>query len=346
MYRLFLALSTSLLLLQGTGTRSVKTAPLDAVKLQAGTAQADQPAAEPEEARQLNQKAVQLYKEGKLDEALALAKRVLEIREKALGKNHQLVIEALINLAEINLSKSFYRASLALFERVLKYNEKQVGLDDSSNLVLLNKMAYLRYMVGDFVGAENHYKRSLAINEKFSDPESEEVAQAVYNLAEFYRFTDNYQKAELFYRRALDIRDKKLAADDPKLIRTVERYRCIFYQSDRLDKLKAFEAERSARSKSNNSDAAVDVINGRALSLPKPSYPTEAQLGRAKGIIVIKVTIDESGSVVKAENVCGGNAWLVRAATDAAYKARFSQTMLSGQPVTVTGLITYRFAMN
>lgn len=346
MIRLFLALFTSLLLFQGTGTQTVKTAFLDAATQQAAPAQTDKQAAEVEESRQLNQKAVQLYKEGKIDEALELAKRVLQIREKALGKDDQLVIEALINLAEINLSKSFYRASLALFERVLKNNEKQVGPDDSSNLMLLNKMAYLRYMVGDFVGAENNYKRSLSINEKIYDPESEEVAQAVYNLAEFYRFTDNYQKAEPLYMRALAIRDKKLAANDPKLIRTVERYRCVFYQSDRMDKLKAFEAERSARYKSNNTDATVDIINGKALSLPKPSYPTEAQLARAKGIIVIKVTIDESGSVVKAESLCGGNASLVRAATDAAYKARFSQTLLSGQPVKVTGLITYRFAMN
>src|SRR5829696_4138331 len=57
--------------------------------------------AELEEARTLNQKVVQLFREGKIDEALPPAKRVLQMREKALGKEHPLVMEAAINLAEL-----------------------------------------------------------------------------------------------------------------------------------------------------------------------------------------------------------------------------------------------------
>jgi TonB family protein len=345
MIRPFLTLFLSLLIFQSPQTG--KTAPpVFAFPGARPPAQTGPQDAEAEEAVQLNQKAVQLFKEGKIDEALVLAKRVLQIREKALGKDHQLVIEALINLAEINLSKSYYRASLSLYERVLKNNEKLVGPDDASNTVLLDKMAYLRYMVGDFVGSETFYKRLLTINEKIYGAESEQSAQSAYNLAEFYRFTDSYQKAEPFYRRALDIRDKQLSANDPKLIRTIDRYRCIFYQSDRMDKLKTFDAERRALDKSRNQDAPVEIINGRALSLPKPSYPPEARLRRTKGIIAIKVTVDKGGKVVRAESLCGGNTLLVIAATDAAYKARFTPTILSGQPVTFTGLVIYRFAFN
>lgn len=345
MARLFLALFTSLLLFQGA-----QTGRLVAAKQQAGTAQTDRQAAELEEARQLNQKAVQLFKEGKIDEALALAKRVLQIREKALGKDHQLVIEALMNLAELKLSKSFYREALPLYERMLKNNEKVAGPDDASNTVLLDRIAYLRYMIGDFVGSENYYKRSLSLNEKSSGSESEQTMQSIFNLAEFYRFTDNYPKAETFYRRALDIEDKKLALDDPKLIRTADRFRCLLYQSDQNDKLKAFDAERLELYKARDADSkkagsTAEVINGKALSLPKPEYPREAKAARVKGIIVVQVTIDESGKVIKAGSACGGNAWLVQAATEAAYKAQFSQTLLSGQPVKVTGLIIYRFPL-
>jgi TonB family protein len=345
MMRLFLAFFISLLLFQSAQTVETETGVAAGSGVQA--ARTGRQEAELEESTRLNQQAVQLFKEGKIDEAMTLAKRVLQMREKALGKDDQLVIEALINLAEINLYKGFYRASLSLYERVLKNNEKIVGPDDASNIVLLDKMADLRYMVGEFAASENYYKRSLAINEKSSGPDSEQNANSAYNLAEFYRFTGSYQKAEPFYRRALDIRDKKLPANDPKIIRTIERYRCIFYQSDRTDELKAFEAERQALYKSQNPSEPVEIINGKALSLPKPSHPTEARAVRAKGIIVVvKVTIDEGGKVIRAESMCGGNPLLVRAATDAAYKARFPPAMLSGQPVTFTGLVTYRFAFN
>lgn len=342
--RLFLSFFTSLLLLQITNTQAVNRARRYALHLDAVQEQSKNQAAELEEARELNQKVVRLYQEGKVDEALPIAKRVLQIRERALGKDHQLVIEALINLAELSLAQKSYRASLAFYERVLKSNEKLAGLDDPGNTVLLDKMAYLCYMSGDFRGAENYYKRSLSINEKISGGESDQVAQSAYNLAEFYRFTNNYQKAEPFYQRALGISDKTAARDDAKLLRTVDRYRCLFYQSDRMDKLKAFEETRRALYKSSDSGEPVNVINGKALSLPKPSYPQEARAARAVGIVVIRVTIDENGKVVNAEDMCGGNSWLVKAATEAAKSARFSQTLLSGQAVKVTGLITYKFA--
>ncbi len=347
MLRLSLALFACLLLPSSAGKRAVAiTATLSfEADSAAQDAQTTPQSAELEEARQLNQRVVQLFKEGKVDEALSLAKRVFAIREKALGKEHELVIEALLNLAELNLSKGDYGQSLSIFERILKSSEKQAGPLDASLVVLLDKMAYLRYMMGDFAGAENAYRRSLAIDEKIFSPESEQVAQSLYNLAEFYRFTSSYQKAEPLYQRALAIRDKTLALDDPRLTRTADRYRCLFYQSERMDKLKAFDAERSSRYKSDKEGGAVDIINGRALSLPKPPYPPEAKAVRAKGIVVIKVTIDESGGVVKAEDMCGGYSWLVRAATEAAFKARFSPTMLSGQPVKVTGLITYKFSL-
>lgn len=345
MLKTLLAFFAALLLLQSAGGTRAEKKRTALIEADSQEAQADRQSPELEEARRLNQKVVELYKDGKIDEALALAKRVLEIREKALGKEHPLVTEALLNLAELNLSKSYYRQSLAFYERILKNTEKQAGPDDASIIVLLDKMAYLRYMIGDFTGSENYYKRSLAINEKIYGPESEQSAQALYNLAEFFRFTNSYQRAEPLYRRALAIRDKTLKPDDPKLVRTSERFRCLLFQSEQPDKLKAFEAERLALYKSNNPDAPVEIINGKALSLPKPSYPPEAKAARAKGVVAIKVTIDESGSVIKAEDMCGGYSWLIKAAREAAFKARFSPTIVSGQPVKVTGVITYRFLL-
>lgn len=342
MARLLPTLLASLLLLQGAGSLAVERAPFGDPSA-FNPAQTSPQSAELDRAAQLNQKVVQLFKDGKIDEALPLAQQVLQIREKALGRDHQLVIEALLNLAELKLHKSFYRESRSLYERILKSNEKLAGPDDPSNIVLLDKLGYLSYMSGYFPEGEKYYKRSLALNEKVYAPESEQVAQALYNLAEFYRFTKKYQMSEPFYRRALEIRDKTLQPDDPKLVKTVERYRCLFYQTEREDKLKAFDEERAALYKSKNPDAPLDVINGRALSLPKPTYPPEARAVRARGVVVMKVTIDESGSVIKAESMCGGDAWLVRASTEAAMRARFTPTIVSGQPIKLTGIITYRF---
>ena len=84
------------------------------------------------------------------------------------------------------------------------------------------------------------------------------------------------------------------------------------------------------------------VLNGKAISLPKPGYPPIARAAHASGTVVVQVLIDENGSVVSAHAV-SGHPLLQAAAVGAAKQARFSPTKLSGQPVKVTGVIQYNF---
>jgi protein TonB len=84
------------------------------------------------------------------------------------------------------------------------------------------------------------------------------------------------------------------------------------------------------------------VLNGKAVSLPKPTYPPAARAVHASGAVQVQVLIDEEGRVISA-TPAGGNALLVPAAVAAARQARFSPTLLSGQPVKVSGIITYNF---
>src|SRR5262245_20221534 len=86
------------------------------------------------------------------------------------------------------------------------------------------------------------------------------------------------------------------------------------------------------------------VLNGTALSLPQPVYPDAAKRMRTSGVVTVDVVLDETGKVVSA-NATSGPPILRDAAVQAALKARFSPTKLSGQPVKVSGVINYRFAL-
>jgi protein TonB len=87
------------------------------------------------------------------------------------------------------------------------------------------------------------------------------------------------------------------------------------------------------------------VLNGKAISKPHPPYPPIAKAARASGTVTVQVTVDESGKVISAR-AAGGHPLLQQAAVQAAYQARFSPTLLSGQPVKVNGVITYNFVLN
>src|SRR6266850_2513277 len=47
------------------------------------------------------------------------------------------------------------------------------------------------------------------------------------------------------------------------------------------------------------------VLNGKAISLPKPAYPPIARQAHASGTVVVQVTIDENGNVISAHAVSG-----------------------------------------
>ena len=86
------------------------------------------------------------------------------------------------------------------------------------------------------------------------------------------------------------------------------------------------------------------ALNGRALSLPQPIYPDPARRARLSGVVTVELVVDETGKVISAQ-ATSGPAMLREAATQAAMKAKFSPTMLSGQAVKVSGTINYKFTL-
>jgi protein TonB len=86
------------------------------------------------------------------------------------------------------------------------------------------------------------------------------------------------------------------------------------------------------------------VLNGKAISKPQPPYPAIARAARASGTVTVQIVVDESGRVISAQAV-SGHPLLQQAAVAAARGARFSPTLLSGQPVKVSGVITYNFVL-
>lgn len=84
------------------------------------------------------------------------------------------------------------------------------------------------------------------------------------------------------------------------------------------------------------------VINKNAANLVAPAYPAAARAVKASGAVNVQVLINEQGNVVSAAAV-SGHPLLRQAAEKAARDSEFKPTLLSGQPVKVTGIIVYNF---
>lgn len=84
------------------------------------------------------------------------------------------------------------------------------------------------------------------------------------------------------------------------------------------------------------------VLQGKAMALGKPKYPAAARAVKAGGQVGVQVLIDVTGNVHSAAAI-SGHPLLRPAAEIAACSSRFTPTLLSGQPVKVSGVINYNF---
>ena len=87
------------------------------------------------------------------------------------------------------------------------------------------------------------------------------------------------------------------------------------------------------------------VLNGEAISLPKPAYPPTAVILNLQGSVKVQVTIDEKGQVISAK-AADGHPFFRLVSEQAARNARFRPTLLNDAPVKVTGVIVYNFKRN
>jgi TonB family protein len=297
------------------------------------------------EASRLSQQVVLLYGQGKFNEALPLARRALEIREKQLGPEHELVAVALKNLASLYLARKQYDDAVKLYQRTLSVYEKVFGPDDPKTADIFDSLGWSSYGAGDTATAERCLQRALAIREKALGPNSKEVGVTLYVLGQFYQRAGEYDKAADSYKRSVALREKILGPNNPQLAELLEECACSLAQdhkdpeaqemwrraSEILGKAKGYhDAERSV------------VIQGKATFRAEPVYPSDAKRKHVTGTVIVEVTVDESGKVIKARSLCGPDI-LLRASTEAAHKWRFSTTTLSGQPVKVIGTLTFNY---
>lgn len=296
------------------------------------------------EANELSRNAVQLHRERKLDEALPLAKRAIELRRRILGDHDPLTAEAVSNLGTIYVAKQKFEEAEDEFKKALSMYESS-GFTVPHMAYVLDTLALLRWRVRDFDKAESLAKRALTFKEQLHLPSSN-LLESIDNLVKIYESAEKTRERNALVSRVVSmVEEKKIVLTDRQLF---FRFRCLLLDgkqtADTVDLVKRIETilEWAPSVDSAQQPASGGVLNGRALVLPKPAYPAEARAVRAQGTVVVQVWIDECGKVVKAQAVSGASS-LRPISEAAARKALFTPTLLLGSPTPVTGVIQYNF---
>lgn len=87
---------------------------------------------------------------------------------------------------------------------------------------------------------------------------------------------------------------------------------------------------------------AVGSLAQKAKQRVSPSYPSIARAARVTGIVTVYLIVNEKGEVETVQKL-EGPLQLQQAAADAARRWRFNSTVIDGQPVRVTGYLSFNF---
>src|SRR2546426_10246934 len=91
----------------------------------------------------LNEEVMSLYQAGRYDRAVVVAKKALEVAEKALGPEHPDVATSLNNLAALYQTQGQYAQAEPLYKRSLAISEKALGSDHPDVAMRLENLAAL-----------------------------------------------------------------------------------------------------------------------------------------------------------------------------------------------------------
>lgn len=305
--------------------------------------QSTQESPELKEATELTKSVVTLFNQQKFDDALVAAKRALEIRERLLPHTDARVVQSLGQLGDLYMARGDYDNGRITFERLLAIQEERFGPNDVNLAFVFERLAVLYYRDGKPDESEELYQRALAAREKAFGPENVEVADTLYALGQFYRIRRQYDRALASYKRSLMIYGPLKGVTSAEFQRASDGLECLGHET----RNEAIFKERAAIHKQFAPALALarpaQVLNGIAIRLEKPEYPLGARNLKLSGTVVVRVEIDERGKVIGAKDVCQGLPYLSESAVEAALKARFTPTKISGKPVKVMGVIVYNF---
>jgi CHAT domain-containing protein/Flp pilus assembly protein TadD len=167
------------------------------------------------EAERLTQQVIQLYQQGKYNEAIPLAEQALAIRKKVLGDNHPNTARSLNNLAGLYESQGRYSEAEPLYKQALAIKKQQLGDNHPSTATSLNNLAALYRVQGRYSEAEPLYQQALAIRRKQLGDNHPNTARSLNNLASLYQNQGRYSEAEPLYKQALAIFKQQLGDNHP-----------------------------------------------------------------------------------------------------------------------------------
>ena len=156
-----------------------------------------------------------LGEKGDYDAAEMMARKSLNLREKALGKNDLETLSSLANLALVFWRQGKNVKAEEIYRQVLNNYEEMLGNEHLDTLMIVNDMGLVLRGQGKLEVAKEMYRRALSAYEKILGKVHPNTLTSLNNLGLVLQDQSKYEEAETLHRRALGAREKILGKEHP-----------------------------------------------------------------------------------------------------------------------------------
>jgi len=298
--------------------------------------------ADKETLKKISQDAVSSYQKQKYDDAVKFGQQAVDLSLKIYGAEHLETAVAYTNLGVIYHEKKKLKESIESLQKAVNIYQKHSESESKKLIKAYETLAFSQFADNKNDEAEANYLKAIEIAETKFGKESKESFSPTLNLANFYARDKKFEKADEFYLKGYAVAIKNFEKEGKEIDQIEDLRSCLV--TGRNYTAENYKAFREAREKlfGRKTLEQAGILNGKAKSLPKPAYPSEARMQRLSGTVSVKVKIDEQGNVTEARAICG-HPILGKASEDSARGAKFEPTMIDGKPTKVSGIIVYNF---
>ncbi len=239
------------------------------------------------------------------------------------------------NRANANFVMGEYEAAITDYNKAIELNQKEPSIYFSRGLAHFNRQSFT-LAIADF--------------DKVIELDPKE-AMAYFKRGNALEKTGSFEKALPDYQKAveLDPENEPAKAALQKLQATLPKPTPTPANTANVQKKdpvpQTTPATTTTQTTTTTEPTNFGALNRFANRLMTPVYPTIERQRNTEGLVMVEVSLDETGKVVSAKAVSGPRG-LRQAAEDAVRKSKFNPVVVDNKSVKANGFINFNFKLN